>query len=94
MNDEVENKLKRKVKTMVIAAMSLFFLLAVVAVFQFAIRINQTAQVNALIRQNEALAEQTSRAEQQAAYFDSDQFVRDFANRHLNRGRPGDKIFL
>jgi cell division protein FtsB len=94
MTEQSELKLKRRVQIIVITAMSLFFVLVTVVVFQFAIRINQNHQIKSLTKQNATLAEQTQRAQADAKYFDSDEFVRDFAIRFLNRGRPGDKIFL
>lgn len=89
-----EVKLKRKVQGIVIAAMSLFFVLVTVVVFQFAIRIGQRSQVNALKKQNAALAKQTERALREADYFDSADFVYDFALMNENKGRPDDKIFI
>jgi len=93
MSDEQELKLKRRVQKIVITAMSLFFLLVTVAVFQFAIRINQTSQARALEKENAALETQIQRAKDDATYFGSEQFKYDFALRYLNRGRKGDKIF-
>ena len=88
-----EQKLKRKVQFIVAACLSLFFILVTVAVFQFAIRINQTNQEKALARQGEYLRQQIEHAEQDTAYFSSDQFKEDYALRYLNKGKPGDKIF-
>jgi len=94
MSEIDELKLKRKVQLIVISAISLFFVLCTVAVFQFAMIINRNAQIRTLDRQNAALQLQIDRALDDAQYFDSDQFVYDFALRHLNRGRPNDRVFL
>ena len=92
MLNEQELRLKRKVQAIVIAAMSLFFVLVTVVVFQFAIRINQENARKSLARENETLARQIELAKNDAAYFDSEQFWRDYALRYLNSGRPGDII--
>jgi len=91
--DEEELKLKRKVKIIVTAAMSLFFVLVTVAVFQFAIRINRESTARALAKQNEVLAEQINRAQNDTAYFLSDDFKYDYALRYLNHGKDGDKVY-
>jgi len=94
MSDIVELKLKRKVQAIVIAAMSLFFVLVTVAVFQFASLLGKRAQISALTKQNEAIARQTARALREADYYDSDDFMYDFALMNENKGRPDDKIFV
>ena len=92
MSDEQEKRLKRKVQLIVISAMSLFFILVTVVVYQFAIRINQTSTARSLESQNASLEEQIKFAEEDIKYFSSEQFKYDYALRYLNRGRPGDKI--
>ena len=94
MENREELKLKRKIQMIVIAAMSLFFVLVVVVVFQCAIRINQGSTVNALSKENSSLAQQIQRAKEDEKYFSSPQFIYDYALRYLNRGRPGDKVFI
>jgi len=94
MSDVVELKLKRKVQIIVISAMSLFFVLATVVVFQFAIQIHQRSQVKAYTKENAAIQRKIDQAKEDTKYFDSDEFVYDYAVRYLNRGRPNDKIFI
>ena len=88
-----EQKLKKKVQIIVAACLSLFFVLVTVAVFQFAIRINQTAEERSLARQNAALSQQIDKAKHETAYFSSDRFKEDYALRYLNKGKPGDVVF-
>jgi len=94
MSETEEIRLKRKVKIAVVAAMSLFFVLVVVAVFQFAIRINLSNQERTLAKQNDALAQQIERAENDIAYFRSEQFRRDLLLLYKNLGKNGDKIYV
>lgn len=94
MANEEELKLKRKVQLIVITAMSLFFVLVTVVVFQFAIRINQESQKNSLKKQNAALQRQIDNALDETAYYNSKDFIYDFAARFLNRGRPNDIVFF
>jgi len=93
MSDAEEYKLKRRVKVFVVTAMSLFFVLVVVVVFQFAIRINNESTQNALEKQNEVLKQQIDRAKNDELYFRSEQFKRDYLFIIKNIGRLGDKTF-
>jgi len=93
MSENQEIKLKRRVQKIVITAMSLFFLLVTVVVFQFAIRMNQKSTEASLRSSNKNLTDQINRAKADEEYFGSEQFKYDFALRYLNRGRPGDKLF-
>ena len=92
MNSQ-EQKLKKKVQFIVATALSLFFVLVTVVVFQFAIRLNQDAQAKALARQGEVLRKQIQQAELDTAYFESPEFQSDYALRYFNKGKQGDKIF-
>ena len=88
-----EQKLKKKVQVIVAMCLSLFFILATVAVFQFAIRINQGNQEAALKRQSEVLRQQIENAENRTEYYCSLEFQEDYAMRYLNNGNPDDKVF-
>ena len=94
MSEEVELKLKRRVQIIVIAAMSLFFVLVTVVVFQFAIMIYDQSRIRSLEAHNRRLIEQRDRAEAEYKYFSDPEFQYDFALRFLNRGRPGDIIIV
>lgn len=92
MEDPAEIRLKRKVKLFVVAAMSLFFVLVVVVVFQFAIRINQAAQIRALTKNNETIEKQIERAKNDAAYYLTKEFMYDYALRVYNRAPDGTRV--
>ena len=70
-----EQKLKKKVQIVVAMCLSFFFILATVAVFQFAIRLNQDNEEKALIRQGEYLRQQIERAKNDTEYFGSSEFI-------------------
>ena len=94
MSEEVELKLKRRIQIVVVAAMSLFFVLATIVVFQFAIRMYQDAQIRALDKANRELEKQIQLAIDKGEYYSSSEFKYDYALRHLYRGRPGDIVIL
>ena len=94
MSEEVELKLKRRIQIIVVTAMSLFFVLVTVVVFQFAIRIHQDAQIRALAKANRQLDQKIEQAQLDKDYYDSHEFKYDYALRHLNGGRPGDIVVL
>jgi len=89
-----EAKLKKKVQLIVASCLSLFFILCTVLIFQFAIRMNQDAQIRLLTDENNALVRQIDRARLDTTYFNSEQFRIDFALRFLNRGKSTDRIFM
>lgn len=76
-----EQKLKKRVQVVVAACLSLFFVLVTVAVFQFAIRINQKNEEADLRAQSASLKRQIERAEHDKEYFESDEFKQDYLNR-------------
>jgi flagellar basal body-associated protein FliL len=93
MSDTEEHKLKRKVKVFVVAAMSLLFVLVVVAVFQFAVIINNENTKNALKKQNEYLEQQINLVQNDELYYKSEQFKRNYLL-SLGLGYLGDIIFI
>ena len=80
-----EQKLKKKVQIIVATCLSVFFILATVAIFQFAIRINQNNQEAALIKHGEFLQEQIEKGKMDIEYFGSKEFLEEHMLRYLNR---------
>jgi cell division protein FtsB len=86
-------RLKRKVQYIVAGAMTLFFVLVTVLVFQFAVRLNLQNQESNLRSHSEYLKQQIAAAASDIEYFKSHRFVEDYALKYLNKGKPGDVIF-
>jgi cell division protein FtsB len=94
MSEEIELRLKRRIQVIVVAAMSLFFVLVTVLVFQFGILIYQDVQKNAFARDNAAYEEKIRQAQHDMTRLDDPDFIEELALRYHNRARPGDIIVL
>jgi len=94
MSEGIEAKKKRQIQVVVIAAMSLFFVLVTVAVFTTAWLTYLRAEERALAKHNTELREQIRLSKDELEYIQSEQFIYDQAMRYHNRGRPGDIIYL
>jgi len=86
-------QLLNRVRWIVVGSVALLFVLVVVLVFQIAIRLNSNSTVAALEREQEALQNQLINAERDISYFQSPEFIEDWAREHLGLGRPGQSIF-
>ena len=84
----------RRMRWIVVGSMTVLFVLATVLVFQIAIRMNSNSQVAALTAEQERLQILLQDTNREIDYFQTWQFIEDWAREHLGWGRPGQAIFV
>jgi hypothetical protein len=84
-----DQRLKKRLQIYVSAAMTLFFVLVAVLAFTIVSRHNWNMQVQYHEQRKAELTRDIELARLDAAYFRSDRFARDYAQRYLSRGIDG-----
>ncbi len=92
MNDS-EKRLKKKIQLAVIGGITLLFALVTVLVFQFAVRINQRGLEKDLKSEQARLQRAIDDAELDIRYYQSSDFVDDYALKVLGWGKSGQEVF-
>ena len=88
-----ERKIKKRIQLIVAGSMFAVVCLIVTLGVQLAIMANQNAMKRSLNIQRQELQNQLSLEEQKITYYQSSQFIDEYALRELGYGRDGAKIF-
>ena len=88
-----ERKIKKRIQLIVASSMFTFFCLLLTLTVQLAIMANQRAMERSLKTQREILQQQLVAENQKIDYYQSSQFIDEYALRELGYGRDGAKIF-
>ena len=88
-----ERKIKRRIQAIVASSMFIFFCLILALGVQLAIVANQSAMKKSLAAQQQALEQQLVEGQQKIDYYQSSQFIDEYALQQLGYGRDGAKIF-
>jgi len=89
---QLSSRQERNVKIVVVSCVALFFVLVVTLTITIGVRVSHRAQVNRLEEQQARLRAQLNDVERDLSYFDTGQFIEDFA-RELGWIRPGQGLW-
>ena len=88
-----EEQVLRRLRWTVVVSVTVLFVLIVVLVFQIAIRLSNNAQINRLEAEQARLEQALQDANRDIDYFNTWQFIEDYARENLGWGRPGQGVF-
>jgi len=89
---QMNERLQKRLKLIVVGAVTVFFILVIVLSFQLAIRSNRNGEEAALQAEQEWLLAALEQAEGSIIYFDTWEFVLQWARENLGIGLPNQSI--
>ena len=90
----LNERIGRRLQLIVVASVTVLFILVTVMSFQLAIMSNRNNEIAALEAEQARLRQALEEAERDIYFYDTWDFIEEWARQNLGMGRPGQSFFV